>query len=99
VRERAEDSDEHLEVRARAILALGSMCDKGSLDTLTKYAHRGARPLDERDRRLGSAAVASLGTLRPADLNERLAPLLTKQAPPGAREVARAALASPGACR
>lgn len=99
IRERVADPEEHIEVRARAILALASMCDKSSLDDFTKYATRAARPLDERDRRLGSAATAALGMLHPPDLNARLAPLLSKDAPPGAREMARAALASSSSCR
>lgn len=99
VRERVADPEEHIEVRARAILALAAMCDKGSLDDFTKYAMRAARPLDERDRRLGSAAVAALGMLHPADLSARLAPLMSKQAPAGAREMARAAIAADPMCR
>jgi HEAT repeat protein len=99
IRERVADPEEHIEVRARAILALAAMCDKSSLDDFTKYAMRAARPLDERDRRLGSAAVAALGMLHPPDLSARLAPLLSKAAPVGAREMARAAVAAEPACR
>lgn len=99
IRERVADPEEHIEVRARAVLALAAMCDKGSLDDLTKYAMRAARPLDERDRRLGSAAVAALGMLHPKDLAARLAPLMSKEATSGARELARAALAAEPVCR
>jgi len=99
IRERVADPEEHIEVRARAILALAAMCDKSSIDDFTKYAMRAARPLDERDRRLGSAAVAALGMLHPPDLSARLAPLMSKAAPAGAREMARAAIAAEPACR
>jgi HEAT repeat protein len=99
IRERAGDPEEHIEVRARAILALAAMCDKSSLSDFTTYAARAARPLDERDRRLGSAAVAALGMLHPPDLAARLAPLMSSAAPAGAREMARAAMAAEPVCR
>jgi hypothetical protein len=99
VRERSEDKEENIEVRARAILALAAMCYKDSVEAWTTLARRSVRPLDERDRRLGSAAVAALGIVRPADLKTRLAPLMGKDAPVGVRETAKAALAATGGCR
>lgn len=99
IRERSEDKEESVEVRARAILALASMCDAASIDAWTTLAHRAVRPFDERDRRLGSAAVAALGVIHPKDLDARLAPLLAKDAPSSARELARAALSARGECK
>ncbi len=90
---------ETLDVRAHAILALGALCDARSLDDWTKLARAAKAPTDDRDRRLGAAAVATLGQVRPADLADRLAPLLQKDAPPGVREMAKAALSATGGCR
>jgi hypothetical protein len=98
VRERQDDGDESLEVRAGAILALAEMCDARSLDAWTKLARAARSPLDDRDRRLGSAAIAALGLLHPADLATRLAPLMEKDTPPAAREMAKAAAAQQGGC-
>jgi HEAT repeat protein len=99
VRDRAEDKEEDLEVRARAILALGGMCDRGSVDLWTRLALRAKTPLDERERRLGAAAIAALGMVHPGDVAARLGPLLEKDAPPGVRETVKAALAGGGPCR
>jgi hypothetical protein len=52
--------------------------------------------MDDRDRRLGGAAIAALGEVHPADLATRLAPLLEKDAPMPAREMAKAAMAEKG---
>ncbi|MFS8072043.1 MAG: hypothetical protein ACMG6S_37210, partial [Byssovorax sp.] len=76
LRKRAMIAEESLDIRARAVLALAEMCDKGSLDLWTKLAANAVKPTDERDRRLGAAAVAALSVVHPADLAERLAPLL-----------------------
>ncbi|WP_437877340.1 HEAT repeat domain-containing protein [Sorangium sp. So ce513] len=99
VRDRAEDKEEDLEVRARAILALGAMCDVSSVDLWTRLALRAKAPVDERDQRLGSAALAALGAVHPADLPARLKPLLDKDTPRGLRETARAALSATPQCR
>jgi hypothetical protein len=98
LRERAMIADELLDLRARAVLALAGMCDKGSVDLFTKLANNAVKPVDERDRRLGAAAVAALSVVHPADLATRLAPLLAKDAPPGLNEMAKAALASERGC-
>ena len=79
------------------MLALAAMCDARSLAAWTKLA-QGARPIDDKDHRLGSAAIAALGQVHPADLAQRLAPLLDKDTPTAAREAARAALAVHGEC-
>ncbi|AUX29487.1 MULTISPECIES: HEAT repeat domain-containing protein [Sorangium] len=99
VRDRAEDKEEDVEVRARAILALGAMCDASSVDLWTRLALRAKAPIGERDQRLGSAALAALGAVHPADLPARLKPLLDKDTPHGLRETARAALAAAPQCR
>ncbi|MGK3990684.1 HEAT repeat domain-containing protein [Sorangium sp. So ce136] len=99
VRDRAEDKEEDLEVRARAILALGAMCDASSVDLWTRLALRAKAPMGERDQRLGSAALAALGAVHPADLPARLKPLLDKDTPHGLRETARAALSAAPQCR
>ncbi|WP_437336542.1 HEAT repeat domain-containing protein [Sorangium sp. So ce394] len=99
VRDRAEDKEEDVEVRARAILALGAMCDASSVDLWTRIALRAKAPIGERDQRLGSAALAALGAVHPADLPARLKPLLDKDTPHGLRETARAALAAAPQCR
>ncbi|WP_437735389.1 HEAT repeat domain-containing protein [Sorangium sp. So ce1335] len=99
VRDRAEDKEEDVEVRARAILALGAMCDTASVDLWTRLALRAKAPVGERDQRLGSAALAALGAVHPADLPARLKPLLDKDTPHGLRETARAALSATPQCR
>ncbi|WP_437815802.1 HEAT repeat domain-containing protein [Sorangium sp. So ce1078] len=99
VRDRAEDKEEDVEVRARAILALGAMCDTSSVELWTRLALRAKAPIGERDQRLGSAALAALGAVHPADLPARLKPLLDKDTPHGLRETARAALSAAPQCR
>lgn len=99
VRALQNDEDEQLDVRARAIGALGAMCDASSKELWTKLAHRAASPQTDVDRRLGAAAIDALGELHPADLEERFAPLVAKDAPREVQEMVKAALASRGACR
>lgn len=99
IRERQDDAAESLEVRARAILSLASMCDARSVAAWTKLARGAKAPGDERDRRLGTAAIAALGMLQPKDLADRLAPLLEKDTPPPVREMARAAMGAKSDCR
>ena len=90
--------EEHIEVRAHAILALAVLCDARAASEWTKAALLSKTPADEGDRRIGGAAIAALGELHPKDLAERLAPLLTKDTPPFVREMAKAAIANPGSC-
>ena len=99
LRKRALLADESLEVRTRAVLALAEMCDKGSLELWTRLAAKSVKPVDERDRRLGAAAVAALSVFHPSDLAQRLSTLLGKDAPPGVSEMAKSAIAAQGACR
>ncbi|MEP7122443.1 MAG: HEAT repeat domain-containing protein [Byssovorax sp.] len=98
LRARALVVEETLDLRARSVLALAEMCDKGSVDLFTKLAENAVNPKDERDRRLGAAAVAALSVVHPDDLQKRLAPLLAKDAPPGLNEMAKTALASERGC-
>jgi hypothetical protein len=99
LRKRAMIAEESLDLRARSVLALAEMCDKGSLDLWTKLAENAVKPQDERDRRLGGAAVTALALYHPADLAQRLAPLLAKDAPPGLNEMARTALRAGKGCQ
>lgn len=99
VRARAEANDEMVDVRARALLALGAMCDKDSLDLLTRTA-QGARSLtSEVDRRLGAAALSALGDLQPDDLARRITLLTATDAPPLVREMAKSALSAKSRCK
>jgi hypothetical protein len=99
VRAIAASAEENVAVRAQAMLALAAMCDSRSLDTWTKLAQRAKAPVNEADRRLGSAAIAALGAVHPRDIGERLGPLLQKDTPLAVREMARVAVAAKGQCR
>jgi hypothetical protein len=98
LRARAMVAEESLDIRARSVLALAEMCDKGSVELFTKLAENAVKPKDERDRRLGAAAVAALSVVHPDDLAKRLAPLLAKDAPPGLNEMAKSALTAERGC-
>lgn len=93
VRERALDNGEALNVRLKAVEAIGLMCDRTSADALTELAMRGRAPLFETDRKLAIVGILTLGKLRPADLKERLAPLLAKEISVEMRELATKTLA------
>lgn len=98
VRERVEDKEEAIEVRVNAVLALGLMCDTGSLDLLTDIARRlrdpGAAP---EWRALAPVALGALSRMHPPDLRRRLEPLLSEKAS-SARRAAEAALSAPATC-
>ena len=98
-RARAAAPREDLDVRAEAVRALGALCDRASLDTLSELAARAAAPFNEADRKLGGAAIEALAALHPPDLAARLAPLRAKDAPREARERSERALTQPGRCR
>ncbi len=99
VRDRLGDKDEAVEVRMQAARALGAMCDRGSLDVLTSYAHKAADRLSTEElQSIGSAAIVALGRIHPPDLQKRLAPLMSPNAPRGARFAAQAALQNRGVC-
>jgi hypothetical protein len=94
----ARSDREVVDVRAKAVIALGAMCDARSLGELTKLARRLASPGDEVDQRLGAAALTALSMLRPADLEQRIGQLTSAKLPLGVRDLARSALASKGTC-
>lgn len=97
VRERLSDRDEALSVRANAARALGLMCDQASLGTLTDWAKKlAAGQASESAHAIGPGAVWALGQIGPPDLRQRLAPLLTKDAPIAARAAAGVALRAGG---
>ncbi len=99
LRKRLTDRDEAVGVRIAAAGALATLCDPAAVEPLTRLARRFADPQDQSaDRPVAPAAVAALGQLHPADLGDRLAPLLAESAPPPARDAARAALAAVGQC-
>jgi HEAT repeat protein len=89
---------EIVDVRAKAVIALGAMCDARSLEELTKLASRLASPANEVDQRLGVAALTALSMLHPADLDKRIGALTGAKLPFGVRDLAKSALASSGTC-
>jgi hypothetical protein len=100
VLDRLEERDELPDVRVAAATALGAMCARDASDALTKVARAPAAGMATMDElTLAEAAVLALGELRPADLRERLAPLLDKSAPSALREAAERALSVKGGCR
>jgi HEAT repeat protein len=99
VRERLGDEEEYPGVRAEAALSLGFLCDVQSVPVLTGYASKLASPTaDERERMIGKNALVGLSLIHPADLDKRLAPLRTKDAPTPVRLFADMALRSRGHC-
>jgi hypothetical protein len=91
--ERLDDDEERPEVRVAAARALGALCHEPALDALTRHARKLGDPYASGEER--GLAYASLGALRelaPADLKARISPLLSRNAPRGARAAADAAL-------
>ncbi len=99
LREIADREDESAEVRARAILALGVLCDASKIDAWTSLAKLSVQGMSDGERMIGAAAIAALGDVKPKDLAKRLAPLLDPKAPRNVREAARAALEAPSGCK
>jgi hypothetical protein len=100
VRARLDDPNEDPEVRAAAARVLGAMCDGSSADRLTELARGLAvagTPEDEQQ--VAVAALEGLAAMHPADLGDRLAPLMAETVPPTARAAAHRALAAHGTCR
>lgn len=99
IRKRFQDPKEEAPVRAAAVRALGDLCDAALLDELTKSAWSmlADRPSPD-DVSVGSAAVAALGRLAPADLERRLAPLAAKKDQPLLEHMLHAALHSTQRC-
>jgi hypothetical protein len=101
LRERAEDAEESLEVRVRAVYALGRVCDPTSLELLTVLARRAADPFGApAAAEMGLGAIAGLGHLHPPDLDKRLEPVLSgPKTPRHVRGAAQAALRETDVCR
>jgi HEAT repeat protein len=96
---RLDDEAESLDVRARAALALGQMCDMASIDHLTELAQAavgdGSNPTS---RVIAASAAEALGRLAPPDLARRLAPLTDAKAPRVAQEIGKSALSVTELC-
>jgi HEAT repeat protein len=91
--DRLDDDEEWPAVRLSAARALGALCYAPALGSLTKHVRSVADPLaSPEERGIGYAALGALRDLGPPDLQKRLAPLLDKHAPAGARAAAEAAL-------
>ncbi len=100
LRARLSDGDERFEVRSAAARALGQVCDMGALSLLTGYVRKLADPLaSNEERAIALASLSALTRLGPADLKDRLAPVLDKRAPAGSRATAQAALETRPACK
>jgi HEAT repeat protein len=91
VSSRATDEKEALEVRMAAMVALGAMCDRESLELLTETAQRGVAPQLERQHRLSAAAIRALGLTGLPDLPTRLQ-LVLSGGVPDLRDLAKRAL-------
>jgi HEAT repeat protein len=100
VRDRLVDADEWPEVRAEAARSLGALCDVDSSDVLAAFAKKLADPMASPDAQLiATGAVMSLGRLAQPNLQQQLAPLTGKKAPPQARRAAAIALSTRDTCR
>ncbi|HTV18786.1 MAG TPA: HEAT repeat domain-containing protein [Polyangiaceae bacterium] len=100
IAERLRDANEAPTVRAAAARALGDLCDSTELDALTRAAQAllAERPAPD-DVTLGSAALAALGRLHPADLAQRLAPFADMKGRPVLEQMVEAARHAPRQCR
>jgi hypothetical protein len=79
---------------------LGALCDTSSVDRLTQFAHALAVPgAPDEERLVALNALYGLAAIHPADLRDRIAPLLSRQMVPSVRADAEHALALPGVCR
>jgi hypothetical protein len=98
IRERLDDLDEDVHIRAAAASALGAICDISATDRLTGFARGLAAGEGGDDLPLGLGALVGLAALHPADLRQRIAPLLLPSAAPFVRAAAERALSAHGAC-
>jgi hypothetical protein len=99
VYEVADDARETTRVRAMAIHTLAALCHREAAPLLLKLALRAAAPQLPYDEPLVLASLAALAKLKPAGLEQALAPLLlAKGVPPHVRQSARAAVRSQGSC-
>jgi hypothetical protein len=89
---RLSDEEEAAAVRAAAAQALGALCDQSQLDELTRAARALlAEPPSPDAITLGAAALAAIGRIAPADLEQRLAPFAAAGARPGLEQMVAAA--------
>jgi HEAT repeat protein len=98
VRDHLTDVKEDPVVRAASAHALGLLCDAKAVDALSRMAVDGGSSPDAGAVGLGLVATSALGTLHPADLASRFAPLRAKGVRPDARAAAERALAQPLHC-
>jgi hypothetical protein len=98
IRERLDDDSEDVHLRAAAASALGAVCDVSATDRLTGLARDLASGARGNDVPIGLGALVGLAGLHPPDLKERLAPLLSRSAPPSVRAAAERALSAHGVC-
>jgi HEAT repeat protein len=98
IRDRLDDENEDIHLRAAAASALGAVCDVSATDRLTDLARQLVAGGEGDEVRLGLAAIVGLAALHPPDLQKRLGPLLSPSANPAVRAAAERALAVHGAC-
>lgn len=93
--ELADAPNESVYVRTAAIRALSDLCHRDAVPFLYKLALRAGYQQLPYDQPLGMAALSALDHIRPADMKERLAPLLARNkiVPPQVRAIARGVLA------
>jgi hypothetical protein len=100
IRDHLVDTEEWPEVRAEAARTLGALCDADSADVLAAFAKKLTDPMASPDAQLiATGAVMALGRLAQPNLQQQLAPLTGKKAPPQARRAAAIALATHDTCR
>jgi hypothetical protein len=99
VRDVLESSDELPGVRRAAASTAARLCDAKAVDILTELALKRNDPLqDPTQRSLSLAALSALAELGPTDLRRRVAPLMSQESAPGARQAAARALATKPRC-
>jgi HEAT repeat protein len=98
IRERLDDLDEDVHIRAAAASALGAICDVSAIDRLTELARGLAAGESGESLPLGLGALVGLAALHPADLQQRFAPLLLPSAPPTVRAAAERAVSARSVC-
>jgi len=100
VHDLADNPRQPQRVRVAAIAVLGALCQVEAAPLLVKLALRAGYAQLPYDQPLGLAALAALGDIKPPDLTQRLAPLLSKNkvVPRLIRAIARDVIASPGTC-
>jgi HEAT repeat protein len=99
VRDRLEDRDEDVNVRAEAASALGGLCDARSVDRLTDLARAlASRDADEASLQIGLGALIGLAAIKPRDLRDRILALTAATASSPVRAAAQQALVARGLC-